>query len=125
MHAKRITKETTLDDLMADPEAYGAPSFSQYSLNPERYESMSQSLEVVDQSSKSLRHLLQKQTYEVFGVKCKTIERAESVAKDHGYNLRQMVPCPQVIPVGAGYCEINVVFTPKEGTQHVEQKFRD
>lgn len=125
MHAKQITKQTTLEDLLADPASYGAPTFLQYSISPEKYEAMSQNLEVVDQSSKSLRHLLKKQTYEVFGVKCATMERAETVAKEHGHNLRQMVPHPQVIPIGAGYCEINVVFTPKEGTQHVEQKFRD
>ena len=118
-----ITADTTINDILSDPAKYGAPTYMDYISNPGRWST--DNLALVDQSTQQLRQVLKSQVYTVFGVKCKTLERAESIAQEHGHKLRDMVPQPQVIPVGGGYCEINVVFAPKGTQTDGSHKFRD
>lgn len=118
-----ITADTTINDILSDPAAYGAPTYMDYISNPGRWQI--DNLALVDKSSNAIKHLVKTQFFTVCGVKCKTLERAQKVAEDHGYNLRAMDVQPQVIDLGGGWCDINVVFAPKGTQTDGSFKFRD
>ena len=125
MQDKQITKETTLEDLMADPKAYGAPTFEEYKKDPMKY--TVDKLAMIDRSTTLLRKNMRRQTYEVFGVRCNTLERATSVAKEHGIVLDNVDPNLwdiQVIPLGGQKHDLHCTY-PGKGIQNGTKIFRD
>ena len=108
----KITQDTTLEDLINDPKKYGVPSFMEFCQNPQKLNI--DNLAIVDQSSSQLRRIMKGQTYKVLGIECKTLEKAEELAKDLGHDIRTMDFKPEIENLGGQWCNIIVNFVPKQ-----------
>lgn len=113
--SKLIGSETTMDDLMAEPESYGLPTFDQFVKNSEKYLGRDDDRFMeVDRGSKNLDRHVQRHVYEIEGYRCKSLEEVERIAAQQGIALRELDYRPQVIPTGAGKCDLLIRFVSKE-----------
>ncbi len=110
MRGTDIWKDATLQDLLADPKKFGAPTFGEYKSDPYKYQVNWAA--VADNGSRNLGGQV-KQTYKLFGYEVKKIEYAEKIAKDHGHDLRNMTIHPQIINEGGQKYNVVVEFRPK------------
>lgn len=112
MPAIDIFKDAVLEDLIADPKKFGAPTFSEYKADPYKYQVNWAA--IADNGSKQLTQNQVRQSYKLFGYEVKKIEYAEKIAKDHGYDLRNMTIHPVIVNQGGQKFNIVVEFRPKE-----------
>lgn len=114
-----MNSDINIEDLLNDPHAFGVPTFEEFAKNPEAWRKASDEiLKIVDASSATgLKNLVVKQTYEVAGYKCKTLEEVERVAKNEGWDMLKMSIEPQIIPETGGKCTIHVKFVPQQATK--------
>ena len=105
----------TLEDLLANPRKYGAPTFEEYKRDPSKWQiDWAKIADNGSQDATFKKHL--KKTYnKVLGYKAETIEKAETIANDHGLTLSSMRIKPQVEPIGGGWFNLAVEFMPPEG----------
>jgi len=110
-----------IEDLLNNPKAYGLPTLEEFAANPEKWrKAADQVLKSVDiGSTTGLKNMVVKQTYEVAGYKCSTLEEVERVALNEGWSLKNLEIKPNLIPLGGGKCDVHIVFTP--GKRHTEQ----
>ena len=107
-------KEVKIEDLMADPNKFGAPTFEQFCKNPERFRGRADDiLSSVDRGS-SIIGSVQKQVYEIEGVRCSTLEAVEKVAADMGIPLKELDYRAELIPLPGQKSEILVKFVSKQ-----------
>ena len=113
--------DLTMEDLFANPNKYGVPTFEQFCANPDAWrKSADEALEQVDIGSVlGLKNRVEKMTYEVAGYNCKTLEEAQRVALNEGWDLRKIEYKPEIRDQGGGKCIIHVVFEP--GKTHTER----
>jgi hypothetical protein len=104
-------KNATLEDIIADPKKFGAPTFQEFKRDPSKYRV--DWAAIADNGSKEISKNQIKQTYLVCGHKADTIEKAETIAADYGYNLSEMKISPQMIPEGGGKYNVVVEFIPR------------
>jgi hypothetical protein len=105
----------TLEDIVANPQAYGAPTFEQFCKNPDKYRLDWAKIADDGASDPNFKKHLKKTYYKVLGYKAETIEKAETIAKDHGLRLSSMRIAPQVEPLGGGWFNLAIEFMPPEG----------
>lgn len=102
-----------MEDIVADPTKYGAPTFEEFRRSPERFLGrQDQILSSADKGSKFLNNV-QRHIYEIEGYRCKTIEEVERVAASQGIPLRELDYRPELIPQGGGRADILVKFVSK------------
>ncbi len=120
MAAKFINRQTSLNDLIDDPKAYGLPTFQEYCKNLDKWRTdrpKTNRLATIDNSTTRHREVLEKQTYKVNGFKFKKLEHAEKAAESMGIDVKRMdfdQVKPQVVPVGGGKMNLEVEITPKK-----------
>lgn len=114
MQGTEVFKDAKLEDIIADPKKFGAPTFSEYKANPFKYRIDWAS--IASNGSKQLSRNQVAQSYKLFGYEVKKIEYADKIAKDHGHDLRDMTIHPQIVNQGGQKFNIVVEFRPKEGT---------
>lgn len=104
--------DITLDDIISNPKDFGAPTFEEFAKNPEKWKFASEHvLNMVDVGSLGpLKKFIAKQTYEIAGYKCDSLEEVERIAKNEGYDIRFLEINPQVIKEGGDKYSIHVVF---------------
>lgn len=113
--------EATFDEVMADPGAYGLPTFDQFAKNPDLLiERDDARFAEVDRGSRSLDRHVVRHIYEIEGYRCKSLEEVERVAKAQGIPLRELDYKPEVIPQGGGKCDLLVKFV--SGPQRARRK---
>lgn len=109
----KFNEETTIQDLLADPNKFGAPTFEQYKANSEKYKAISKG-SVIDNGIQSaeLRNIIDEQIYFVNGHRCDTLEKVEEVAKDFGYDLNSgNIPySPEIQDKGGGKYKLVISF---------------
>lgn len=111
----------TFDELMADPAAYGLPTFDQFAKNPNLFIDRDDERFIeVDRGSKNLDRHVQRHIYEIEGYRCGTLEEVERIANAQGIPLRELDYRPQVIPQGGGKCDLLVKFV--SGPQRARRK---
>jgi hypothetical protein len=104
----------TFDELIANPEAYGLPTFDQFAKNTEKYTGRDDDMFAeAEAGSRNLDRHVQRHIYEIEGYRCKSLHEVERIAKAQGIPLRELEYKPQVIPQGAGKCDLLVKFVPK------------
>jgi hypothetical protein len=123
---KLITDDTTLEDLMDNPEKYGAPSFSNYMKNrhiwfPKNEEEI---FETVDKGSLIFKKGLKKFRFEIFGIRCKNLTEVERIMLEHGLSMSQLDFKPDFIPLGGGEAEMLIKFVSKDERIEREAKER-
>lgn len=104
-------RELTLEDIAANPEKFGLPTFDEFCKNPDKYRIRDDdTLICVEDGVNVLRRDVRKQIYHILGYKVDTLEKVEQVAKDHGWNMSQMDIKPNLERVTAGKYDIHVHF---------------
>lgn len=111
----------SFDEIMANPEAYGLPSFDQFAKNPNLLvERDDERFTEVDRGSRNLDRHVQRHIYEIEGYRCKSLEEVERIANAQGIPLRELDYRPEVIPQGGGKCDLLVKFV--SGAQRARRK---
>ena len=119
---KRITRDTTIDDLLADPKGFGLPTLEEYSKMRETYWGRSDDAmaSIVD-GPQSFRKDLRKIKFQVHGSDLSSAEQCERVLGDYGYTLEdidldnrnsKLKKQIDMIPLGGGKFDILVNFLP-------------
>lgn len=111
-----------IDDLLNDPKKFGLPTFEEFAKNPDQWrKAADEALCLAEKGSQleGLRKLVVKKTYQVAGYKCDTLEEAERVALNEGWDLRMMDMQPHIVPLGGGKCNIHIVFVNKQTKEQV------
>ncbi len=108
-----------MDDISEYLKKAGFPSFEEFSRNVEKYMGRDDDrlAEVDAGHGNALSKVVKKQTYEIEGYKCKTLEEVERIAKEKGIPLRELDYRPQLIPLGAGKADVLVRFVSKTKRQ--------
>lgn len=105
----------TFDEVMAEPESYGLPTFDQFVKNAEKYNGRDDDrFAEADKGSTHLKGHVQRHIYEIEGYRCRSLEEVERVAKSQGINIRELDYRPQVVPQGGGKCDLLVKFISKD-----------
>lgn len=98
-----------------DLTAWGAPTFEEFCRNPEKWRGREDdSLASADVGSQTLKGMVKKHIYEIEGYRCKSLEEVERVARNQGIPIRELDYRPELIPIGAGKCDILVKFVSKQ-----------
>jgi hypothetical protein len=96
-------KEIKVNDIYENPKSFGMPTFEEFKKNPERWTGRSDaSLAEVSEGGLEVKSKYRKQTYEIEGYRCKTLEEVERIALSQGIKLKELDYRPQMIPQGGG-----------------------
>ena len=121
---KSVTNETTIEDLMANPKAYGLPSFEEFAKNPTPFRIRGDaSMAILDRGPTSMRKDLGRVKYKINGVDIGSQEMAETAILDAGYTLADLELGRNgkksrlnyemnMIPQGGGKYDVEVNFLP-------------
>ena len=107
----------TVEDLVADPKKYGAPTFEEFCKNREKFFGRwDDAFVAVDKGSQNLDKIVKGYKYEVIGVECNSLEQVETRCRDVGIDLegRGFDIKPRIIDLGGRVCEVIVNFVPKQ-----------
>lgn len=92
----------------------GLPSFEEFKRNRNKWiKQEDEDFGLVDQGPQSIKRCVQKHIYEIEGYRCKSLEEVERVAASQGIPIHELDYRPQLIPMGAGKCDVLVKFVPK------------
>ncbi len=82
-----MSKTLTMEDLMANPKAYGLPTFDEYCAQPDNYrKSFKRMMTEIELGPDTYRKDTREISYWVGLNKCKTPERAVDIMLDMGWN---------------------------------------
>jgi hypothetical protein len=103
-----------VEDLLANPHKFGAPSFEEFARNPDKWRARKDHwFEAVDKGSQMIGSVVSKQKYFVEGVPCATLEKCEQHAKDLGLSIEDLEPRPQMHYMGGRDWEIHINWVKK------------
>lgn len=109
--------------IIADPKAFGAPTFEEFCNNKDKIiNDHEQRYIAVDMGGTAIQMLVSKYKYFFRSMhtgkryKCKTIDEVNKVAHSEGVSDKDLDYDPQIIPIGAGKCNIHVTFFRKPST---------
>ncbi len=95
----------------------GVPTFEEFCRNRDKYLAPVDDFDLVDKGSRTMKNV-KRHVYEIEGYRAKSLEEVEKIASSQGIPIRELDYRPQIIPQGAGKCDIVVRFLPK----HVRDK---
>ena len=105
----------TLADIFKNPKAYQnalgipVPTFDEFSKNPEKYKGRrDEILEAAQNGPELLRKVTRRLYYYVGKYKVDSIEKAEQVANDLGWDLTKLEMKPNLENVGDGKYDVHV-----------------
>lgn len=114
----------TLDDIFKNPKAYSAatgidvPTFDEYAKNPEKYKGRKDEILVsAEDGPKLLRKVTGKTYYYVGKYKVDSLEKAEQVAKDMGWDLAEMEYKPNLEKGSGGKFDVHVHFVLRDNVK--------
>lgn len=108
-------ESATFDEVMADPKAYGVPTFDEFAKNPNLLNEREDArFAEIERGSRQLDRHVQRHIYEIEGYRCKSLEEVERIAAAQGIPLRELDYRPEVIPLGGGKCDLLVKFVSRE-----------
>lgn len=124
--SRRIEATTSMDDLQADPKAYGLPTYEEFSKNPHFWrERKDRSMSALDAgfTASKLKNMMSKMKFKIHGKSVPSIEYAERAILDNGYTLEdfelgksgkdsKLKYEMNMIPQGAGKYDVEVNFLP-------------
>lgn len=115
------TPHTTLEDIQANPEAFGVPTFEDFSRNRKKFvRGEEDTLEQVERGSQNLGKIAKKYIFEIEGYRCKTLEEVQRVASSQGIPMKELDYTAQIVPIGGGNGDILVKFMSKAEKQRRE-----
>lgn len=112
----------TIEDIMADPNRYGAPTFDQFKNNYGAYQRRhDDAMTAISQGPSAFRKDLNRIIYQVNGVELLGEDAVEAALLDHGYSLQdidienrnsRLKKQIEMVPQGGGKYDIVVNFLP-------------
>lgn len=113
----------TMEDILANPSKYGAPTFKEFSKNPQRYRRRAdQQMITLTDGPQNFRSDLKKIRFFCHGLELPGEEAVEKMLADHGYSLDdidlenkspRLKKTINAVPVGGGRDhEIHINFYP-------------
>jgi hypothetical protein len=108
---------TKLQDILATPERFGAPTFEEFAKNPEKYLGRDDELLITaSEGAHKLKesNLIGKHHYKIFGYSAKSEDHVWSIMKNEGYTPRDFEIKPELVKTLAGQYDIHVEFVLKK-----------
>lgn len=103
--------ELTIDYILQNPGKFGLPSFDEYAKNPDKYNIRpDETLACVANGNTILQRDIKRHVYHICGYQVESLEKVETIALDHGWDLAKMDIKPHLEQAGAGKYEIHVNF---------------
>jgi hypothetical protein len=106
-----------MQDILMNPEKYGAPTFAQFCKHKQDNEGKEDQKRyiAVQDGATSINWLVEKQKYFYLDskgkrFKCKNLEEIERIAKSEGVSPRDLDYKPELIPQTTDKCHIHVTF---------------
>jgi hypothetical protein len=113
-HLQRISEAKDADELFDDPTAFGLPTIEEFIKNQDKWVGRDDDgFSQVDKGGDLINKYTQRHRYEIEGYSCKTLEEVEKVARSQGINIKDLDYRPQVMPQGAGKCDLLIKFVSK------------
>lgn len=114
--------EADMGEILQNPNKFGAPTFQQFCANREKYMGRSDEwFAAVDKGSTALARKVKKHIYKIKGYRVNTLEKLQQIALDMGLDPFKLIPKPEVIDVGGGWCNLEVTFVePGEAPNNLE-----
>lgn len=119
---RTITAATTFDDILENPNAYGAPTFTQFRKNKAKWlGSHDDQMIALSEGPTIGRKDLKKIRYQLHGVDLLSEDTVERALNDHGYSLAdidldnrnsRLKKEINMIPLGGGKFDVVVNFLP-------------
>lgn len=104
-------QDATVEDILQDPNKFGAPTLEQFKQNREKYLGRADHwFQAVDKGSSALSRRVKKHIYKLKGYRVESLEKLEQIAESMGLDPFKLVPRPQVEDVGGGWCNLIVTF---------------
>lgn len=123
--SRRIEATTTMNDLQANPKAYGLPTFEEFQKNPDLWRAKKDaSFSALDAgfASSKMQNILKKAKFKIHGKSVPSLEYAERAIMDYGYTIEDLKLTDgqksklkfemNMIPQGAGKYDVEVNFLP-------------
>lgn len=121
--SKKIDWSTaTIEDLMANPNKYGAPTYEQFVLSYSKYQKRGdEAMVAITEGPQSFRKDLNTIKFQINGVELPNEEAVEMALLDHGYSLMdidlenrdsRLKKTIEMVPQGGGKYDIVVNFIP-------------
>lgn len=112
--------DATIEDIAADPNKYGAPTFEQFAANPGRWRKNSTDiLDIASKGSEAHKDIV-RHIYYIDGYKCKNEEEVERIATSQGYDLKDFTINVTARRTTGGKKEAVVEFVKNTGGQIVK-----
>lgn len=123
MSKSQDARPFTIDDIMADPHRFGAPTFEEFIKNPKRWrKNPDGQMIALTEGPQNFRKDLKKIRFFVHGCEIDSEEAVEKMLLDHGYSLEdidlenktgRLRKTIQMVDVGGGLDhELHVNFLP-------------
>jgi len=119
---KLISKDTTIDDLLADPHAFGLPTIEEYAqVRDKLWGNNDDAMVALTEGPNTFRRDLKRIIYQVNGLQLASEEEVERALADHGYSLAdidlenrdsKLKKQIEMIPLGGGKYDIVINFCP-------------
>lgn len=120
-----LWESATTQDIMEQPEKFGAPTLEQFRKKRDFYQKNHNSVfGRIDTGGKITNRFTKKQKFEIDGYRCNTLEEVERVARDMGLNLDAIAKeyKAEFIPLGGGQADVLVRFMSPEYRMRMEQR---
>lgn len=104
-----------LQDVMANPGAYGMPTLQEYMDSPDKYRGRDDDrFSEAEKGAHNLKRVTKKIIHEIEGYRCKNLEEVERIAKSQGIPVKDLDYQPSVQQAGAGKYDIIVRWVSKQ-----------
>ncbi len=117
-------ESATTDDLMSNPEKFGAPTFEKFMARRKHYQANHSTIfGRIETGGQIANRFTKKQKYELGGYQCKTLEEVEKVALNMGLKLQDLAQnyTAEFIPLGGGNADVLVKFMTQADRQKRDQ----
>lgn len=90
--------DAQIQDVINNPEMYGAPSFEEYVKNRDKYiKTADKTLAMLDESTQSFKDFLKEQVYYLDGVRAESLEHLQRMANSMGVSIENCKKDIQIV----------------------------
>ena len=122
----QLWESATTQDIMENPEQFGAPTLEQFRKRRDFYQKHSNTVfDRIDKGGKISNRFTKKQKFEIDGYRCNTLEEVEHVAKNEGIDLDAVAKnyTAEFQPLGGGQADVLIRFMSPEYKSRMEARY--
>lgn len=103
--------DATAEDVMANPHKFGMPTFQEFKKSRGSWKKSKDNwFGAIEKGSELLGRMVKRHVYFLRGYEFKNLEGVETAAINMGLDPWKLIPRPQVINIGGGWCELHVTL---------------